>query len=226
MKNALMIRLDNVTKSYRTGKVNIKALDNISLEIKHGEFVMLNGPSGSGKTTFLNVIGCLTRITSGRLFLADREISHFPDHFISAIRREKFGFIFQQFNLIPGYTTWENISLPLLPMGVSEKTRKKRAMNLLEKLNLETRADFFANELSGGEQQRAAVARALINDPEIILADEPLSNIDIQNAGVVIAVLEKLKSKGKTIIISFHDSQPQMAQLIDRIVYFDSGKIL
>lgn len=220
-----MIRLDNVTKSYRSGKVKIRALDNVSLEIKQGEFVVLNGPSGSGKTTFLNITGCLTRITSGRLFLEDREISHLPDHFLSAIRREKFGFIFQQFNMIPGYTTWENVSIPLLPMGVSDKIRKKRAMNLLEELNLETRADFFANELSGGEQQRAAVARALINDPEIIMADEPLSNIDIKNGRMVIALLEKLKNKGKTIIISFHDSQPQIVKLIDRMVFFDSGTI-
>ncbi|MBU3949544.1 MAG: ABC transporter ATP-binding protein [Proteobacteria bacterium] len=220
-----MIRLDNVTKSYRSGKVKIRALDNVSLEIKQGEFVLLNGPSGSGKTTFLNIAGCLTRVTSGRLFLEDQEISHLPDHFLSAIRREKFGFIFQQFNMIPGYTTWENVSIPLLPMGVSDKIRKKRAMNLLEELNLETRADFFANELSGGEQQRAAVARALINDPEVIMADEPLSNIDIKNAGMVIAILEKLKNKGKTIIISFHDSQPQIVKLIDRMVFFDSGKI-
>lgn len=220
-----MIRLDNVTKSYRSGKVKVKALDNISLEIKQGEFVVLNGPSGSGKTTFLNITGCLTRLSSGRLFLADREISHFPDHFLSAIRREKFGFIFQQFNLISGYTTWENVSIPLLPMGFSEKDRKVKAMKLLESLNLETRADFLANELSGGEQQRAAIARALINNPEIILADEPLSNIDIENAGIVIDVLEKLKKKGITIIISFHDSQPQIAKLTDRMVYFDSGKI-
>jgi putative ABC transport system ATP-binding protein len=220
-----MIRLDNVSKSYRSGKVKVKALANVSLAIKQGEFVVLNGPSGSGKTTFLNITGCLTRLTSGRLFLAEREISHFPDHFLSAIRREKFGFIFQQFNLISGYTTWENVSIPLLPIGVSEKDRKASAMKLLEELNLETRADFLANELSGGEQQRAAIARSLINNPEIILADEPLSNIDIENAGIVIDVLEKLKKKGITIIISFHDSQPQITKLIDRMVYFDSGKI-
>ncbi|MGB5157092.1 ABC transporter ATP-binding protein [Desulfobacterium sp. N47] len=221
-----MIRLDKVTKSYRSGKVKVKALDSVSVDIKKGEFVVLNGPSGSGKTTFMNIAGCLTRITSGRFFLKDMEISHFPDHFLSAIRREKFGFIFQQFNLISGYTTWENVSIPLLPMGISEKMRKKKAMNLLEELNLETRADFYANELSGGEQQRAAVARALINDPEIILADEPLSNIDVENARTVITVLEKLKTKGKTIIISFHDSQPLITKLIDRMVSFDSGKIL
>jgi len=205
--------------------VKVQALENASLEIKKGEFVVLKGPSGSGKTTMLNIIGCLTRITKGRLWLEDQEVSHFPDHFLSAVRREKIGFIFQQFNLLSGYTTWENVSLPLLPMGVSEKKRRVRAMKLLEGLNLETRADFMANELSGGEQQRAAIARALINDPEIILADEPLSNIDAGHVKIVLDILADLKKKGKTIITSFHDSQIQMAKLVDHTVHFESGKI-
>lgn len=221
-----MIKIEKVTKKYQSGKVKVKALDNVSLDIKPGEFVVLNGPSGSGKTTLLNIIGCLTRITSGRLWLANQEVSHFPDHFLAAIRREKIGFIFQQFNLLTGYSTWENVSLPLLPMGIGEKERRDRAMKLLEELNLETRADFMANELSGGEQQRAAIARALINDPEIILADEPLSNIDTGHIKMVIDSLSELKKRGKTIIASSHELQTPMAGLVDRTVYFDSGKIL
>ena len=221
----ILIKAENITKSYQSGKVKIKALDNVSLEIKTGEFVVLSGPSGSGKTTMLNIIGCATRVTKGRLWLADQEVSHFPDHFLSALRREKIGFIFQQFNLLSGYSTWENVSIPLLPMGISEKLRKKRAMKLLEKLNLETRADFMANELSGGEQQRAAISRALINDPEIILADEPLSNIDMKNVRIVIDMLEELKKSGKTIIISSHDSSTTMSHLVDHTVYFESGSI-
>ena len=220
-----MIRVEDVTKDYQSGKVKVKALENASLEIKKGEFVALNGPSGSGKTTMLNIIGCLTRITKGRLWLEDQEVSHFPDHFLSALRREKTGFIFQQFNLLSGYTTWENVSLPLVPMGVSEKVRRARAMKLLEELNLETRADFMANELSGGEQQRAAIARALINDPGIILADEPLSNIDAAHVEIVVDILGKLKKRGKTIITSFHHLQTKMGKLVDRTVYFESGKI-
>jgi len=220
-----MIKIEKVTKKYQSGKVNVKALDNVSLDIKPGEFVVLSGPSGSGKTTLLNIIGCLTRITSGRLWLANQEVSHFPDHFLAAIRREKIGFIFQQFNLLTGYSTWENVSLPLLPMGIGEKERRYRAMKLLEELNLETRADFMANELSGGEQQRAAIARALINDPEIILADEPLSNIDRRHVKMVIDSLSELKKRGKTIIASSHELQTLMAELVDRTVYFDSGKI-
>ena len=220
-----MIKAECVSKKYESGKVRVNALDNVSLDIKKGEFVVLSGPSGSGKTTLLNIIGLLTRITSGRLWLANQEVSHFPDHFLSALRREKTGFIFQQFNLISGYTTWENVSFPLLPLGVSESVRKDRAMKLLEEMNLETRAEFMVNELSGGEQQRVAIARALINDPEIILADEPLSNIDIRHVTIVVDILEKLKRRGKTIIASSHDSQPHMAKLIDNTVYFESGQI-
>ncbi len=220
-----MLTLENVTKNYRSGKVKVKALDRVSVKIKKGEFVCVQGPSGSGKTTFLNIIGCLARISSGRLWLEGQEISHFPDHFLSAIRREKMGFVFQQLNLLSGFTTWENVSIPLLPLGVSEAARKSRAMELLEKLNLETRANFMANELSGGEQQRATIARALIHDPDIILADEPLSNIDAAHVKMVIDILISLKNRGKTIIVSFHDLHPQAAGLIDRTVRFDSGRI-
>ncbi len=220
-----MIKLTNITKTYQSGKVMVRALNNISLEIKKGEFILLVGPSGSGKTTLLNIIGCLTRITKGSFRLADQEVSHFPDHFLSALRRKKMGFIFQQFNLLSGYSTWENVTLPLLPTGISEKKRKARAMKLLEELNLETRADFMANELSGGEQQRAAIVRALINDPEIILADEPLSNIDMVNVNIVMDILAELKKKGKTIITSFHDPKTLLSRLGDRTVSFQSGNI-
>ncbi|HLA28531.1 MAG TPA: ABC transporter ATP-binding protein [Syntrophales bacterium] len=221
-----MIKIEKVTKKYQSGKVKVRALNDVSLEVKKEEMVVLSGPSGSGKSTMLNIIGCLTRITEGRLWLAGQEVSHFPDHFLAAIRREKIGFIFQQFNLLTGYSTWENVSFPLLPQGISEKERRIRAMKLLEELNLETRADFMANELSGGEQQRAAIARALINDPEIILADEPLSNIDMGHVRMVIDILRELKKRGKTIVVSSHELQTPMAGLVDRTVYLDSGKIL
>ena len=220
-----IFRAESVTKSYQSGKVKIRALDTVSAEIGKGELVILSGPSGSGKTTLLNILGLLTRITSGRLWLADQEVSHFPDHFLSALRREKIGFVFQQFNLLSGYTTWENVSFPLLPMGISEKKRKTRAMKLLEALNLETRADFMANELSGGEQQRAAIARALINNPEIILTDEPLSNIDMRHVNIVIDILAGLKREGKTIVVASHDSEPKMEKLADNRFLFEFGKI-
>jgi putative ABC transport system ATP-binding protein len=220
-----MVKLEHVTKKYRSGKVLVKALNDVTLEIKKGEFVATLGPSGSGKTTLLNIIGCLTRLNRGRFWLAGQEVSHLPDHFLSAVRREKIGFVFQQFNLVSGFTTWENVSLPLVPMGVPERKRKSMAMQMLEKLNLETRANFMANELSGGEQQRAAIARALINEPEVLLADEPLSNIDLDNVRMVIKIFSEFKERGKTTIASFHDSQPQISSLIDRTLYFQSGEI-
>jgi len=220
-----MVKLENATKNYRSGKVRVKALDHVSLEVKRGECIAVLGPSGSGKTSLLNIIGCLTRLTKGTLWLAGQEVSHLPDHFLSAVRREKIGFIFQQFNLLSAYTTWENVSISLLPIGVSERSRRTRAMKLLEALNLETRAEFLANELSGGEQQRAAIARALINDPEIILADEPLSNIDADHAKMVIDIFASLKTKGKTIIASFHGLEPALENLTDRILHFNTGRI-
>jgi putative ABC transport system ATP-binding protein len=220
-----IIALENVSKRYQSGKVSIKALNEVSLTILRGEALLLTGSSGSGKTTLLNVMGCLTRITSGRLWLHRQEISHVPDHFLSAIRRKHMGFIFQQFNLLSGLTTWENVSLPLLPMGITEKERKHRAINLLKKLNLETRALFLANELSGGEQQRAAIARALITNPDVILADEPLSNIDTMNVETVILIFEELKRKGKTLIIASHDSQPQLNTLVDQTIQVECGRL-
>jgi len=220
-----MVKLENATKNYRSGKVRVRALDHVSLEVKRGECIAILGPSGSGKTSLLNIIGCLTRLTKGTLWLAGQEISHLPDHFLSAVRRDKIGFIFQQFNLLSAYTTWENVSISLLPIGVSERSRRTRAMKLLEALNLETRAEFMASELSGGEQQRAAIARALINDPEIILADEPLSNIDADHAKMVIDIFASLKAKGKTIIASFHGSEPALENLTDRILHFNAGRI-
>ncbi|MGV8073567.1 MAG: ABC transporter ATP-binding protein [Syntrophobacteraceae bacterium] len=221
----MMLTLENVSKHYQSGKVRIKVLDEVSLDIVRGEAVLLTGPSGSGKTTLLNIMGCLTRITRGRLWLQGQEISHVPDHFLSAIRRKHMGFIFQQFNLLSGLTTWENVAIPLLPVGITEKERKIRAMNLLEKLNLETRAYFLANELSGGEQQRAAIARALISDPDVILADEPLSNIDLMHVEMVILILEELKRQGKTIIVASHDSQPQLDTLVDRTIHVECGRV-
>lgn len=224
-EHSTMLALDNVSKNYQSGKVRIKALDEVSLNIVRGEAVLLTGVSGSGKTTLLNVMGCLTRITSGRFWLQGQEISHVPDHFLSAIRRKHMGIIFQQFNLLSGLTTWENVAIPLLPMGFSEQERKIRAMSLLEKLNLETRALFLANELSGGEQQRAAIARALINDPDVILADEPLSNIDMMHVKMVVLIFEELKKKGKTIVVASHDSQPQMDKLVDRTIHVEFGRV-
>ena len=220
-----MINIKNVSKKYMSGKVSINALKDASLHIRKGEFIMLRGPSGSGKSTLLNIIGCLTRITSGNYILENQDISHWPDHFMASIRSKKMGFIFQQFNLISGYLAWENIVTPLIPLGIPKKQRRKRAMHMLEKLNLETRADFMSQELSGGQQQLVAIARALINDPEIILADEPSSNIDATHVANLKEILAGLKKAGKTIIIASH-VKSAIEELVDKTVYVENGSIL
>ncbi len=219
-----MIKIEKVSKKYRSGKVWINALHNVSLNIKEGEFVLFKGPSGSGKSTMLNIIGCLTRVSSGVFLLDNEKVSHWPDHFLSSIRTKKIGFIFQQFNLITGYSALENVALPLLPLGISRNIRMKKAFGLLEKLHIETRADFMAQELSGGQQQLVAIARALINDPKIILADEPISNIDSRHAENLINILTELKKEGKTIIATSH-IQSGIDRLADRSFNFKDGAI-
>ena len=219
-----MISIKNVFKRYKSGNVYLNALNDISLNIEKGDFVLFSGPSGSGKSTLLNIIGCLTKVSSGSYTLDNKNVSHWPDHFLSPLRRKRFGFIFQQFNLIPGYTAWENIAVPLIPAGVSKKVRKKKAIDLLERLNLETRADFQAQELSGGQQQLVAIGRALVNDPDIILADEPFSNIDTQHVKNLENILKGLKNQGKTIIIASHFLHP-VDQLTDKTFYFENGNI-
>lgn len=200
-----MIRTENLCKRYvsRGGVVN--AVRNLNLEVGAGKCLLLQGPSGSGKSTLLNLIGCLTHPTSGKIFLAGQEVSHLPDQFLTDIRRNKIGFVFQAFNLLQNYTVLDNIGMPLLPLGLHPEQRRQKALALLKKINLEHRADFMANELSGGEQQRVAMARALINDPAIIIADEPNSNIDRHNSLLILELFRELKKEGRTMVISSHD---------------------
>ena len=219
-----MIKIKNVSKKYRSGKVFINALDKVSLNIEKGNCILFSGPSGSGKSTLLNIIGCLTRVSSGSYFLEDRDVSHWPDHFLSSLRRKKMGFIFQQFNLISGYSVWENVAAPLLPLGISKKERRLKALRVLEKLNIITRADFMAQELSGGQQQLVSIARALINSPDIILADEPISNIDEKHIMNVKNILFQQKNQGKTVIITSHITSLLM-DIVDHTYYFDNGSM-
>ena len=214
-----IIRLDGVTKKYRTGKVTVTAVRDISLIVGRGEFLLLKGPSGSGKSTLLNIMGCLTRITSGRYLLDGQEISHWPDHFLSRLRGKRFGFVFQQFNLITGLSVLENIVLPMIPLGIPRNVREKRGYSILESLFMETRAHFPAQELSGGQQQLVAIARALVNEPDIILADEPFSNIDIRYTENLSNLLAELKSRGKTIIVTANTPSP-VEGLADRCFDF------
>ncbi|MFC2173904.1 ABC transporter ATP-binding protein [Acidobacteriota bacterium] len=204
MKEA-MVRIEKLCKRYTSGRTEVQVLKNLDLEVKQGSCLLLQGPSGSGKTTLLNIIGTLTRPTSGRVFICGGEVSHLPEHFLVQLRRKMMGFVFQQYNLLHGYTALENIGMALLPLGVSARERIERGSAVLRDLSLDDRGDFRVNELSGGEQQRVSIARALVRDPELILADEPTSNVDQKNAEAILQIFTRLKSRGKTLIIASHD---------------------
>lgn len=201
-----MIKIENLYKSYNCHtRHEVHAIQNINLEIKKNSFVVLHGPSGSGKTTLLNILGTLDRPTNGKVFMSGEDITLFSDIALSRLRREKIGFIFQDFHLIPRLTSWENVTYPLIPLGISLKKRFERAKTLLEKVGLGDRLDHSPEELSGGQQQRVAIARALINKPELIIADEPTSNIDDETGAHVLELLTELKSVGTTVLVATHD---------------------
>lgn len=201
-----LIKTENLCKSYnRHSHHEVHAVLDVNLEIARGSFVVFHGPSGSGKTTLLNIIGTLDRPTSGRVFLDGSEITRFSDVALSGLRRKGIGFIFQDFHLIPMLTSWENVSYPLIPMGVGASERFERAKALLEGVGLGDRIDHTPEELSGGQQQRVAIARALVNSPELIVADEPTSNIDEETGARVLDILKGLKAQGTTILVATHD---------------------
>ena len=205
--NAIMIRTENLCKSYRHHSHHeVRALYDIHVTISKNSFVVFNGPSGSGKTTLLNIIGTLDRPSAGKVFLHGEEITAFSDIALARLRREKIGFIFQDFHLIPRLTSWENVSYPLIPSGIGFKERFERAKLLLEKMSLGDRLYHTPEELSGGQQQRVAIARALVNNPEIIIADEPTSNIDNETSAHIINYLNELKTQGVTILVATHDT--------------------
>jgi len=201
-----IIKTENVSKWYKVGKSDeVRAVEDISLEVRENQTVVLYGPSGSGKTTLLSLMGTIDRPTGGKIFLKGREVTRFSDLELSRIRRETIGFVFQSFNLFSGFSAWENVSYPLIPMGVTAAERLKRAKALLERIGLGDRLHHSPEELSGGEQQRVAIARALINNPQILIADEPTSNIDEDSVERLLDILAELKKEGKTIIVSSHD---------------------
>lgn len=197
-----MIELIDVTKNYAHRGQTVNVLSKVNIEIQKGESVCIRGQSGSGKTTLLNIIGGMLTPTSGVVKINGKNLADLPQHFLSEYRRENVGFIFQQFNLLYHFTVMENLFFPLVPSGKSLKTEKKKIVNLLDRLKVSHRADFYVNQLSGGEQQRVAIARALINDPEIIVADEPFSNLDEKNTRFIFEVFSELKTAGKTFVAS------------------------
>lgn len=218
-----MIRLNGISKIYGTGDVKVEALKEIDLEIKKNEFVGLIGPSGSGKSTLMNIMGCLDTPTSGEYYLEDRNVETLNHNQLAEIRNEKIGFIFQNFNLLPYATAFENVELPMLFMGVKTKIRKDKAMELLDKVGLAKRAGHKPNELSGGETQRVAIARSLANNPSLILADEPTGNLDTKSGDEILAVFQDLWRQGHTIVVITHN--PNISERAQRVVQLKDGMV-
>lgn len=222
-----MIALNNITKIYNTSKTDtLKALDNINLTFKKGELIVLKGPSGSGKSTILSLIAGLNKPTHGEVIVDGRRISKLPDDFASQFRRNSIGFIFQKYNLIETLSVKENIMLPLYPENIAPDILEKKVLKVMEQFKIVHKKDITVNNLSGGEQQRVAIARAHINDPKIILADEPTANLDSKLSQNFIEILKELKSKNKTIIIATHDPIFFDLEFVDKIVEVDKGSIL
>jgi putative ABC transport system ATP-binding protein len=220
-----VIELMGIRKVYNAGKPNeFVAVDNVSLSLDVRETTMLKGPSGSGKTTLLGILGCMTRPTSGRITLLDREITSLPGRFLTDIRRKHFGFVFQQFNLVKGISVLENVMLPAYPTGEKRSQLHGRAADLLQMLNLSGKASFKVEWLSGGEAQRVAIARALINDPPIIIADEPTAHLDTKLSKDFINIMSRLKASGKGIIIASHDPIVYESEVVDRLVEMRDGR--
>jgi ABC-type antimicrobial peptide transport system, ATPase component len=219
-----MLSLKKVEKTYGAGTIKVHALRGIDLNIEEGEFVSIMGPSGSGKSTLLNMIGCLDRPTAGMIVLDGKDLSKLGDNELAKIRRESIGFIFQQFNLIHTMNALENVALPLYFMGIDTERRMGKAKMLLERVGLEDRVYHRPSELSGGEQQRVAIARSLANDPMIILGDEPTGNVDSTAGAAIMDMLEELNGGGKTIIVVTHDAE--IAKSAGRIVNMKDGRIL
>jgi len=222
----MLIELENTTKIYNRGQPNeVTALYDVSLQIEGRAMVCLQGASGSGKSTLLAIIGCVFPPTSGRASIAGKQISRMPDRFLTIHRRETIGFIFQQFNILPRLSVLDNITLPLLPLGVSPGARKTRARKLMDQLSISHRENFPAGQISGGEMQRVAIARALINNQPIILADEPTAHLDSRLSMEFMQIMADLKTAGKTIIIASHDPLVSEHPAIDQIINIKDGRI-
>lgn len=222
-----MIHLQDIRKVFNAGQPNeFVAIEGVDLSIDSHVVTVLKGPSGSGKTTLLSLLGCMARPTSGRITLQEREITSLPERFLTEIRRETFGMIFQQFNLIKGLTALENVMLPAYPKGERHAVLKRRAMDLLALLNLAGKALVRVEWLSGGEAQRTAIARALINNPAIVIADEPTAHLDSVLSLEFMEIMRQLKADGKTILIASHDPIVYASDVVDRMVEIRDGKIV
>ncbi len=218
-----IIDIDDIRKVYQVGSVEVRALDGVSLSIGKNEYVAIMGPSGSGKSTLMNILGCLDTPTSGRYILNGTDVSEMGDDALADVRNAEIGFVFQTFNLLPRYTALENVVLPLVYAGVGRNERMERGKNVLESVSLGDRMDHKPNEMSGGQRQRVAVARALVNNPAIILADEPTGNLDTKTSIDIMHLFEDIYARGNTIIVVTHEED--IAQHARRIVRLRDGRI-
>ncbi len=222
-----VIEIENLTRVYQMGETEVRALDGISLTVEPGEFLAVMGPSGSGKSTFMNIVGCLDRPTAGRYVLEGVDVSGLDRDQRASIRNDKIGFVFQSFNLLSRTNALENVELPLLystKSKITEEQARALAMKCLERVGLGARWDHTSAQLSGGQQQRVAIARSLVNDPAILLADEPTGNLDSKTSVEVMAIFQELNDEGKTVVLITHESD--ISEHAKRVVMFRDGRIL
>ena len=218
-----VIHLEQLRKSYYLGKQELPVLKGIDLDIYKNEFVALMGPSGSGKSTLMNILGCLDTLTDGKYVLNGNDVSKMNDNELAEIRNQEIGFVFQQFNLLPRLSALENVALPLIYAGVSKKERTERALEMLEKVSLADRSHHKPNELSGGQIQRVAIARALVNNPSIILADEPTGNLDSKTSVEIMNLISDIHKLGNTVVLVTHEED--IARYAKRVVRLLDGSI-
>lgn len=223
MNSPIIIQTTNISKSYKMGTEIIRALRSVSIQVKKGEYVAFMGPSGSGKSTLMNIIGCLDSPSGGSYILNGKNVSNMSENELAEIRNKEIGFVFQTFNLLPRMSSLDNVALPLIYAGYGKEEREKKALKALESVGLKERAKHKPNELSGGQRQRVAIARALVNNPSIILADEPTGNLDSKTSYEIMGLLEELYKKGNTIIMVTHEED--IANYAHRIVRLKDGLI-
>lgn len=221
---AEVIRLVDIVKSYIMGDSVVHALDHVNVQIGEGEFTSIMGPSGSGKSTMMNILGCLDRPTIGHYFLRGRDIAGYNDDELAHTRNAEIGFVFQNFNLLPKLTAQVNVALPLVYAGINEEERMVRAARALESVGLGNRLDHKPNEMSGGQRQRVAIARALVNNPAIIMADEPTGNLDTKSSYEIMDIFKAMNDEGKTIVMVTHE--PDIAQQTKRILVMRDGRLV
>lgn len=222
VKNKI-IEIKNICKTYNLGGEQVKALDNVSLEINEGDLIAVVGPSGSGKSTFMNIVGCLDLADSGEYILNSKNIKDLKEDELAYVRNKTIGFIFQQFNLLGKLTAIENVELPLIYMGVNAEERRKRALDALERVGLESRKNHMPNQLSGGQQQRVAIARAIATEPKILLADEPTGALDSKTSKEILNIIKELNNEGRTVIMITHDQS--IADEAKKQVRIKDGKL-